>query len=245
VKKIKYLQILFNEEITSEELPKFRGAVIDAASQEHILFHNHQDENYRYAYPLIQYKRLGKRAAIVCLEQGTEEIHAFFSRPNPTLRIGNREIHCKIDRLYLNEFTLQTWDRTFSYKIEKWLAVKDDNFHAYTALESEAERQSFLARMLTGNILSMAKGLSWTVEQPIEIEIKHIMRQRKVIYKDTLLSAFDVAFTSNVYLPDYIGLGKSSAMGFGIVRKNENPVVNSGGSVEVRKRRRMVSGGGE
>ncbi len=229
MKKIKYLHILFDEEITPEELPKFRGAVIDAASQEHILFHNHIDDNFRYAYPLIQYKRIGKRPAIVCLEAGTEEIHAFFSRPNTILRLGNREINCKIERLYLNEFTLQTWDKSFSYKIEKWLAVKDENFHTYTALATEVERQLFLARMLTGNIMSMAKGLGWTVTAPIEVKIQHINQQRKTIYKKTSLIAFDVAFTCNVSLPNFIGLGKSTAMGFGVVRrerKEENEKVD-------------------
>lgn len=233
MKKIKYLQIQFQEEITAEELPKFRGAVIDAASRENILFHNHIDDNFRYAYPLIQYKRIGKRPAIVCLEQGTEEIHAFFSRPNTILRLGNRAISCQIDRLYLNEITLQTWDKTFEYKIEKWLAVKDENFHNYTALETEVERQLFLARMLTGNIMSMAKGIGWTVTAPIEVKIQHIERERKIQYKNTRLSAFDVTFSCNVSLPNFIGLGKSSAMGFGVVRKK--PLYSSPKKGEERK----------
>ena len=245
MKKIKYLQILFKEEISAEELPKFRGAVIDAATQENILFHNHLDENYRYAYPLIQYKRLGKRPAMVCLEQGTEEIHAFFSRPNQTLRIGNREIGCQIDRLYLNEVTLQTWDKFFHYKIEKWLALKDENFHLYSTLETEAERKVFLSKMLTGNIMSMAKGLGWTVEHTVSVKINHILRQRKIIYKDTSLLAFDVDFNCNVYLPDFIGLGKSTAMGYGVVRKNDSPTRSSAVASEGKRPRLRVVKEGE
>lgn len=221
MKKVKYLQIQFKDEITAEELPKFRGAVIDAASRENILFHNHIDDNYRYAYPLIQYKRVGKRPAMICLEAGTEQIHAFFSRPNATLRLGDRALPCQIDRLFLNEVTMQAWDKTFSYRIDRWLAVKDENYRFYLSLESEAERKVFLQRMLTGNIMSMAKGLGWSVEQPVQVRIQHIERERKITYKDTRLTAFDVTFTTNVFLPDYIGLGKSSAMGFGVVRRNK------------------------
>lgn len=219
MKKIKYLQIQFKDEIEADELPKFRGAVIDAASRENILFHNHVDDNYRYAYPLIQYKRVGKRPAMICLEEGTEQIHAFFSRPNSTLRLGDRALPCQIERLYLNEVTMQAWDKPFRYRIDRWLAIKDDNYRFYLSLESEAERKVFLQRMLTGNIMSMAKGLGWSVEKPIEVRIQHIERERKITYKNTKLSAFDVTFTSNVFLPDYIGLGKSSAMGFGVVRR--------------------------
>lgn len=219
MKKIKYLQIQFQEEITAEELPKFRGAVIDAATRENILFHNHIDDNYRYAYPLIQYKRLGKRPAIVCLEAGTEEIHAFFSRPNASLQLGTRVVACQIDRLYLNEIVMQTWDKSFEYRIERWLAIKDENYRNYLALDTEAERKAMLEKLLIGNILSLAKGIGWTVTAPIEVKIQHIERERKITYKNTRLSAFDVAFTCNVSLPNFIGLGKSSAMGFGVVRK--------------------------
>jgi hypothetical protein len=228
VKKIKYLHIQFKEEISADELPKFRGAVIDAASRENILFHNHLDENYRYAYPLIQYKRLGKCAAIVCLEQGTEEIHAFFSRPNQILRIGNREITCQIDRLYLNETTLQIWDKNFEYRIDRWLAIKDENYHNFLTLTTETDRKAMLEKILIGNILSMAKGLGWTVEKPIEVKIQHIERERKILYKDTRLSAFDVTFRCNISLPSFVGLGKSSAMGYGVVRKvrEENKIDN-------------------
>jgi hypothetical protein len=124
VKKIKYLQIQFKEEISADELPKFRGAVIAAATRDNVLFHNHIDENYRYAYPLIQYKRIGKRPTMICLEAGTEEIHAFFSRPNATLQLGEREMPCQIERLFLNEITLQTWEKTFTYQLDRWLALK-------------------------------------------------------------------------------------------------------------------------
>ncbi len=213
------MQIQFKDEITAEELPKFRGAVIDAASRENILFHNHIDDNFRYAYPLIQYKRLGKQPTIICLEQGTEEIHAFFSRPNATLRLGDREVACQIDRLYLNEVTMQTWDKSFDYRIDRWLAIKDENYRNYLALVTEAERKAMLEKLLIGNILSLAKGIGWTVTAPIEVKIQHIERERKISYKDTRLSAFDVAFRCNVSLPNFIGLGKSSAMGYGVVRR--------------------------
>ena len=224
MKKIKYLQIVFKDDITESELPKFRGAVIDAATRENVLFHNHVDDNFRYAYPLIQYKRIGRSPAIVCLEQGTEAIHAFFSRPNASLQLGDRVVACQIDRLYLNEVTMQTWDKSFEYHIERWLAIKDENYRNYLALTTEAERKVMLEKLLIGNILSLAKGIGWTVTAPIEVKIQHVEREHKILYKGTRLTAFDVTFRCNVSLPNFIGLGKSSAMGFGVVRK---PLSNS------------------
>jgi hypothetical protein len=76
--------------------------------------------------------------------------------------------------------------------------------------------------MLVGNLLSLAKGLGWHVENPIIANVQHLLRERKITYKNTPLIAFDVTFSTNVFLPDYIGLGKSSAMGYGVVRRNSS-----------------------
>ena len=67
------LTICFKNEILASEIPLFRGAVIHAIQDKaDVLFHNHVGQSFRYAYPLIQYKRIRKKAAIVCLKQGTE-----------------------------------------------------------------------------------------------------------------------------------------------------------------------------
>ncbi|MFM8448594.1 MAG: hypothetical protein ACKOAY_00680 [Haliscomenobacter sp.] len=48
MKQIKFLRIRFQPTIQAAELPKFRGAVIQAVEQSHLLFHNHQGDAFRY-----------------------------------------------------------------------------------------------------------------------------------------------------------------------------------------------------
>ena len=60
MKKVRILDVSFENEIRSWEVPVFRGAIIATAGRDHTLFHNHKDEGFRYAYPLIQYKRIDK-----------------------------------------------------------------------------------------------------------------------------------------------------------------------------------------
>lgn len=220
MKKIKYLSITFKNELSMAELPYFRGAVIAAAGRENLLFHNHDEQGaggFRYAYPLIQYKRLQNRAAIVCLEAGVHEIHAFFQGRPRQLQIGNRLITPEVDRLHLNEITLQAWDKTFPYKMHHWLALKPDNYREFQHMPDDAERDRFLSTILRGNILSMAKGLGWFVDREIKVNLLHRSPMRLAQYKDTRLSAFDVRFETNVWLPQNVGLGKGAALGFGVV----------------------------
>ena len=53
---IRILTLKFRNQLRPDEIKWFRGAVIHASDKDNVLFHNHTEENYRYAYPLIQYK---------------------------------------------------------------------------------------------------------------------------------------------------------------------------------------------
>ena len=52
---IRILTLKFRNQLQPDEIKWFRGAIIHASDKGNVLFHNHTEENYRYAYPLIQY----------------------------------------------------------------------------------------------------------------------------------------------------------------------------------------------
>ena len=74
MKKLRVLDIEFENEIQPWEVPAFRGAVIESAGRKNILFHNHKRDKFVYSYPLIQYKRIGKKPHLVCIDDGVDEI---------------------------------------------------------------------------------------------------------------------------------------------------------------------------
>ena len=227
MKHVQYLRVQFQPEITPAELPKFRGAVIQAVEREHLLFHNHLDEErLRYAYPLIQYKRLRGKPALVCLDEGTDAIHALFERRVRTLHLGTREIELQVEAIDLKEWTFEVSPRFFPQRIRNWLALSPDNYPRYRQLESRAAQHAFLAHVLRGNLLAMAKGLGWYIEQEVLVALHDVSTPRPARYKDTTLMAFDASFSCNIALPPNIGLGKGAAKGFGVVEslmKNRNP----------------------
>lgn len=217
MKKIKYLNIQFKNEISFQELKLFRGAVIDVAGKEHTLFHNHQGERFRYAYPLIQYKRIGNKAGLICLEDGVHEVHAFFQGRPHTLRIGNREIQPDVANLNMKEITLQAWDQPFTYRISNWLALNQEHYQEWLNMPQQEERLRFLNSILRGNLLSMAKGLGWYIEKEVKVQINQLSPVQLVQFKQQSMSAFQAQFTTNIWLPSYIGLGKGAALGYGMV----------------------------
>lgn len=76
-----------------------------------------------------------------------------------------------------------------------------------------------LENLLTGNILSLAKGVGWQVEKQIKVQICEIIGEKIIHYKCIPLLTFDLDFNSNVALPDFLGIGKSASHGFGVISK--------------------------
>ena len=97
-----------------------------------------------------------------------------------------------------------------------WLALNQDNYERF-ANSGIDERTDILKKILTGNILSMAKGLGYWVEEPIEVLIK--LNPVKINYKNRKMIGFKGGFMTNFMIPNHLGLGKSVARGFGTVKK--------------------------
>ena len=219
-KKIRILQVVFDTEIFSYEIPAFRGAIINKVGKEHILFHNHtENDGFRYKYPLIQYKVIGKKPAIVCVDYGVDEIHRLFENNDWSISISGRTIDLKIDKLNLNRFTMNVWDKYFKYNIKNWVALNQENYKKYLALDSLSEQSKFLESLLKANILSFAKGIEWQVPKPVDLSITDILDVRTAKIKDQKVLGFNLDFKCNVFIPNYIGLGKSVSLGYGNVRE--------------------------
>ena len=217
MQKIRVLDIAFENEIAAYEVAAFRGAVIETAGKENTLFHNHLGKDYRFSYPLIQYKRIRKKPHLVCIEDGVDEVHHFFENKQEGLLLGERPYELHVEQIRLNRFTMQVWDKSFNYFMQDWLPFNQDNYKIYKTLQSEIEQMEFLEKILKGNILSFAKGIGWKVEKEIKLRIGEIVRTNIISVKGIKREAFTMTFTTNVFLPNHIGLGRNASLGFGVV----------------------------
>jgi hypothetical protein len=216
--KVRYLKIEFANRIYASQVPYFRAAVIEATERQSSLFHNHQpDSRSIYRYPLIQYKALFKRAAMICLEAGTDDIHYLFRQRDLDLRIGNEQQTFQIEDIHLQYFNVQTRDTHFEYALKDWMALNQENYQRYTQLQTEVERYQFLDQLLRANLLTFTEALGFEPQIPLEVGITRMKDERWLQYKRQKVLCFSLNFRTNLSLPNFIGLGKGVSVGYGSV----------------------------
>jgi hypothetical protein len=186
---------------------------------EYTLLHQHHTDRLIYHYPLVQYKIIGGTPMVIGINQGAEVLKDIYDQydeihlNNDTYEIVERGISVRN-----TEFGL--CDEMLTYKFATpWFALNQENYKKFYMAGGRAERVELLNKILTGNILSMAKSLDYQVPDMIICETD--LRIHKGRQKDTHIMTFSGTFRTNFLIPDHLGVGKSVSRGFGtIVRVN-------------------------
>jgi hypothetical protein len=130
----------------------------------------------------------------------------------------------KIANLNVNQYTLNTWQHSSTYRLHKWLGLNTENYKTWQNTEGLADKLTFLEQKLTNHILSFAKGVGWTVEEEIKVKILSFQEPEWVSVKSVKTLVFTFDFKTNVSLPDFIGLGKGASRGLGVIRSVKKTV---------------------
>jgi hypothetical protein len=216
LKKLRTLFITFQKPESTFPVTAFRGAIIKKVGRDNVLFHNHlSDTQLAYRYPLVQYKMVNGLPALVCLDAGVDSMHLLFNQKSWSINVLGQPVELKIEDLSLRNWQLQVNGRLYRYRLTNWLALNEANYSQYRQLRTRQQRQQMLERVLTGNLLSFAKGINWFVEEQIYVSISQLHPPRPRRFKEKTVMTFEVHFVSNMLLPEYIGLGKGASIGFG------------------------------
>jgi hypothetical protein len=185
-----------------------------------VLYHNHTGEDsFRYAYPLIQYKRLNGNAAIVCVENGADIIGQFLKETSEPLLLGDREVTFEVESVMPEKTDVGITELPITYRLYQWLPLNSKNYEKYNNTEDFVEKIQILERVLAGNILSFLSGVGVHLDEKFEVHITNITNQKLMRYKKVKLMSFDIEFKANLSLPSYVGIGKNASIGNGVLIK--------------------------
>ena len=190
--------------------------------QEHSpLLHNHYDDGrLRYGYPLVQYKVVGGMPMLLGLMDGARLLTELFFRMK-TLQIGGRSYPVMERDIEFRNAPVGIGEGLHDYRFRTlWMPLNQQNYPEYQQKDND-ERRAMLGRILTGNMLSFFKGIGLFLPEGVRIlTTVRPQEERLTGFKDQLMTGIGGGFTTNVLLPDFIGLGKSVSRGYGAVEKD-------------------------
>ena len=199
---------------------QLRGFFGNLFKEKSTLLHNHyEDGKSIYDYPVVQYKVIDKMPILLGInvddKLGANLLAELFLKIkhldikgtkyeilNKNIQSSNQNIG--IDDNELHEYEFKTL----------WMALNQDKHKEYLRLEQN-EKKKFLDKALTNNLVSLSKGVGYTLPKTIIAKTKLIEKQ--TLFKDQEMMAFAGTFVCNMQLPNLIGIGKSVSRGFGTV----------------------------
>lgn len=209
--KICYCDIAINTDkaLSATQLRSYLGYKFAQETE----FHHHDDKPYRY--PLIQYKRVKDKLFVLGIDQFADVV---------------QEKLAGLENICLKNIKLPVYNIIFTHKTHTitkditeynfttpWIALNTDNYIKYNMLDKRFHI-NMLEKILTGNLLSMLKGLDCMIDYELYVKINQF-RQIPIIAHKHSFSGFYASFVTNLSLPKYIGIGKSVSKGFGMLER--------------------------
>lgn len=217
------LKLTLDRPVHDIDLAKdLRGAVASLFPDD-ILFHHHQKgDRFLYRYPLIQYKIMNGQAVILGIGPGAYALTKA-DLLNKEINLGKEPYRVLLQEIICTQKQMGLSQDSLRYRfLSPWLALNENNYQKYIRMGISEKRIEFLSKVLTANIISMSKGLSYTIKETIQVNEVYL-NETLTRLKGTPMLGFFGAFSVNFEIPQFCGLGKSVARGFGTMERTPSP----------------------
>ena len=205
--------------LQNNETPKLRG-FFGNLYRNRAEFHHHGDTGLIYRHPLIQYKTISGTGRIMGLEKGAFLLQAV-DMPK-AIEIDRERIEVLESKRTGGQILIGSMEKNIEYRfVTPWLALNEINYKRFISTKSIAGRENILNRILVGNILSLCKSIGFSVKDRLVSSMRIDGTQQIEIKNGVELLGISGTFTVNFALPNWWGIGKQSARGFGTIRRIE------------------------
>lgn len=200
------------------DIPKFRGYLANRYS-EYTLIHNHlPGGKFYYHYPLIQFKVVDKVPMMIGIADGVDILKKVF------VDIAHLDIDGKsytIDeksvQLQADEIGQVNQPQPYRFLLP-WMALNQENYRKYRSIEWK-QRRDLLESIIFGNLMSLSRGLNYEIPSKEDLTVISGLKSVTRNFKNNRMLCFEGTFQTNFIIPDYLGIGKQTARGFGTLKR--------------------------
>ena len=218
MKALHMLKVAFDTNIRAKEIPAFQAACVQKLGAPELS--KNQIPGY---YPLIQYKTRRsyqqQQPLMVILGNHPKLFRKLNQEAAWEANLNGRRIQMKVAHAKSTEYQLQLNPKMKLYTVFNYQALSAEHYQAFQACTTQKARYDYLGQRLQTHMLNFANGISWQIKGDVEVEVLDIIREKCIPYQGIKAHCFDLKFKTNVFLPEYIGLGRGLRKGFGTVRR--------------------------
>lgn len=207
--KTAQLQFITEQRFKKRDAEKLRGFFANQFRDEDY-FHNHSPGGQSlYRMPLVQYKVIDGLLTIFGYNDAVPLLADKFMNVRE-IKIRDKQLTGFEASLRIKDEELVVADELYAYQFDScWLPVNQHNYLDFINDKLD------LDRVLRNNILTNFKGLGVEAEKPIMVKGEYT--ERKIYVNDIEYFGMLGRFVTNVKMPDFFGIGRMKAVGFGCV----------------------------
>jgi hypothetical protein len=180
-------------------------------------------------YPLIQFQVHDGRASVMAINEGARRLRLAL-QPSALKKFTLQGKHFPLsikERQEEHGFRIRVLPQKqmVPYRIYRCLPLDSDNYRKYKKLFSFRERLLLLEHLLEVSLLNVLNATGQP--RPASPKVKAIIHQVDHVTDLKAFGnpyvAFDMTFSTNVELPDRIGLGQKCSIGYGWIFRKKEP----------------------
>lgn len=186
--------------------------------------HNHLTDRsgVMFRYPLIQYKWINAKPCIIALGDAARLMYLYVPQFPPTFNLYGDDVRFKISQIQFQRFDLEMSETPdFVYEIKQYVPFNSDNYAKFKVLTRREDKKQFLSKLLNNHLLAMAKGLNWQL--PLYLNQTSVLygedASKIITTNDHKVMSFSLCFQTQITLPDFVGIGKDTAKGMGVIKR--------------------------
>lgn len=170
-----------------------------------------------YRYPAILCKQIKNDLVVAGICQGACFLRQLADKKTEILPGDNScRIVSRDPEIRQDEFGIS--GRMVEYEIlTPYLALNQQNAKKFYDLKGKPARDAFMQKILDGHLNTLAKSLDYASKEPIICTARLRFIQERIDRENRIV--FLGKFTTNLCIPDYLGIGQSVSSGYGTIRK--------------------------
>ncbi len=116
--------------------------------------------------------------------------------------------------------------KNYSYLLFGYTPFRSQAYTSYQQARSLTEKNALLQNHLLFHLSELAGRMNWASKEVLFVDQFRICKEKRNRLGGILQASFDLQFSTNLFIPEFLGLGRGAALGLGVVRplraKNQN-----------------------